>query len=221
MKRSLRIFGLASLLALPVAAHAQNQKSVSFGASGGLSLPMGDLGDAAEAGYSVAGHVYLKPSSMKNLAFRLDVSYDSWGAKGVSDLEGDFTRSTRSVTGSHSTIGDVSFNRLSASSASSAVADASLSSLGVTGNVLFSLGDESAGMRPYLLAGGGMYRTKATVSILGFEGSSTSTDAGVQAGAGLEFKLAGFSTFLEAKFVNVFGDGDSSTYIPITFGVKF
>ena len=136
MKRSLRIFGLASLLALPVAAHAQNQKSVSFGASGGLSLPMGDLGDAAEAGYSVAGHVYLKPSSMKNLAFRLDVSYDSWGAKGVSDLEGDFTRSTRSVTGSHSTIGDVSFNRLSASSSSRSLPPKNSRTAAITGRVV-------------------------------------------------------------------------------------
>jgi hypothetical protein len=187
MKRSLQIVGLAGLLALPVAAQAQTTKSVSFGASGGLSLPMGDLGDGAEAGFTVAGHVFLKPASMKKLSLRADVSYDSWGAKGA--------------------IGQV--------------ADGSLSSLGFVGNVIFPVGDEGAAMRPYLLAGGGMYRTKASYSVLGFSGSASSTDAGIQAGGGFEFKLSGFSTFLEAKFVNVFGDGSSSTYIPISFGVRF
>ncbi len=188
MKRSVRMVGLLSLLALPLSLHAQGEsKSVSFGASGGLSLPMGDLADGAEAGYSVAGHVFLKPNSASKLGFRGDVAYDSWGAKGLAG----------------------------------SVADGSLSSLAFAANAMFSLGDDAAAMKPYLIGGGGMYRTKASFSVLGFEGSATDTNAGIQAGAGFEFKLSGFSTFLEAKFVNVFSEGNSSTYIPITFGVKF
>ena len=49
----------------------------------------------------------------------------------------------------------------------------------------------------------------------------SSTDVAVQGGAGVNFQLAGFTTFVEAKFVNIFGDGSSTRYIPITFGFRF
>jgi len=187
MKRSVQMVGLLSLLALPLSMQAQDAKTVSFGASGGLSLPMGDLSDGAEAGYSVAGHIFLKPNASKALGFRGDVAYDSWGAKGLAGQ----------------------------------LADGSLSSLAFAANVMFALGGEGAAMKPYLIGGGGMYRSKASFSVLGFSGSATSTDPGIQAGAGFDFKLSGFSTFLEAKFVNIFSDGNSTTYVPITFGVRF
>ncbi len=187
MKRSLQIVGLVSFLALPLAVHAQDDKSVSFGASGGLSLPLGDFADLANSGYTVAGHIFLKPSGMAKLGFRGDVAYDSWGAKGIAG----------------------------------SLADGNRSALTFAANAMFSLGDDAAAMKPYLIGGGGMYRSKASFSVLGFEGSAESTDPGIQVGAGFEFKLSGFSTFVEGKFVNVFGDGGSSNWVPITFGVKF
>ena len=163
-------------MALPFAAQAQTTRTVSVGLSGGLSLPMGDLGDAADAGYNATAHVYYMPSSMK-AAFRGDVSYDSWKVKSASSV--------------------------------------SLSSLGFTGNGIFYLGETTAAMRPYLLAGGGMYRTKSSV-----EGSASNTDPGIQGGLGLSFALSGFNTFLEAKYVNVFSDGNSTNFVPISFGIR-
>ena len=183
MKRSMKVLGIVSLLAAPFALQAQTAKTLSLGVSGGLSLPMGDLGDVADAGYNVTGHIYLKPST--KLALRGDVGYDSWKAK------------------------------------SSSVVDANLTSLSFTGNGIFNVGESSAAMRPYLLLGGGMYRTKSSVSIAGVSSSSTSTDPGIQGGLGISFNLSGFSTFLEAKYVNIFGDGSSSNFVPVTFGVRF
>jgi len=51
--------------------------------------------------------------------------------------------------------------------------------------------------------------------------SESDTNLGIQLGGGLTFQLSGFSTFLEAKYVNAFTEGDNATWIPITFGVRF
>lgn len=185
MKRSLRVIGLAALVALPAMASAQEGRPVSFGVSGGLSLPIGDLGDGYDAGFNVTGHVAFKPASFTNLSFRGDVSFDRWGNKQLDD--------------------------------------ASTQVLGVTANALYAFPQTSPGVvRPYVLGGVGFFNSKSTGTISGvkIEGSS-STDLGVQAGAGVNFQLSGFSTFVEAKFVNVFGDGNSVSWIPITFGFKF
>jgi Outer membrane protein beta-barrel domain len=116
--------------------------------------------------------------------------------------------------------GDVSYDSWKGKGSNSVV-DAKLSALGVTGNGIFYVGESTAAMRPYLLVGGGMYRTKSTTTVANIESSSTSTDPGIQGGVGLSFALSGFSTFLEAKYVNVFGDNDSYNFVPISFGVRF
>jgi hypothetical protein len=185
MKTSMKIVGLGVLLAMPVAVQAQTTRSVSVGVSGGLSLPMGDLGDAVESGYNVTGHLYYVPTTMK-LGFRGDVGYDKWEGKGAS-----------------------------------ATVDAKLGILSFTGNGLYTFGESTSAMRPYLLFGGGIYRSKETSEVAGVEGSTTGSDGGIQGGLGLSFKLSGFNTFLEARYVNVFSEGNSTNYLPITFGVRF
>ena len=67
----------------------------------------------------------------------------------------------------------------------------------------------------YLIGGIGMYNTKQEAQGLFPEVSET--DVGFNVGAGLNFPLTGFSTFLEARFHIV----DDFKFIPITFGVKF
>lgn len=116
--------------------------------------------------------------------------------------------------------GDVSYDSWKSKSSSS-VLSSSLSSLGFTGNGIFYVGESTAAMRPYLLVGGGMYRFKSSATVLGVSRSSTNTDPGIQGGAGISFNLSGFSTFLEAKYVNVFGDGENVSFVPISFGIRF
>ncbi len=184
MKRSLRILGLAALVAAPTFVSAQTARPIGFGVSGGLSLPTGDLGDGADAGYNITGHVMLRPASFTNLSFRGDVSFDRFGVKNVSDANTRF--------------------------------------LGFTGNAIYSFPQANPGVvRPYVIGGVGAYNSKVNVNFGSVSSSATSTDVGVQGGGGINFQLSGFSTFVEAKFVNVFGDGSSANFIPITFGVKF
>jgi len=182
MKRALRACALIAAIAAPAALSAQTvDKTVSFGVSGGLSLPMGDLGDVASSGYNITGHVFFKPSALQAVRLRADVSFDRWDYKDV------------------------------------VVFDGSTRSLGFVGNVVYDFPMESSTsiMRPYVLGGLGIYNGKNS------DTDETDTNLGIQFGGGLNFQLSGFSTFAEAKFVNVFGDGGSARYVPVTFGVRF
>jgi len=181
MNRFTKFVAVAALMMTPAMVSAQSS-AVGFGLSGGLSVPTGDLGDAVDAGYSIAGHVFLKPSSMKSLRFRGDVSYDRFAYKG--NVDGDY------------------------------------SSLGFVGNAIIDM-TTSGGVKPYVLGGLGAFNGKTSESIGGANVSVSSTNVGIQVGGGLTFQLSGFSTFLEAKYVNVFADPKSRGYIPITFGVRF
>lgn len=67
----------------------------------------------------------------------------------------------------------------------------------------------------YLIGGLGMYNLSAS------GGGNSETDFGFNVGAGLNFPLTGFSTFLEARFHLVNTDLESTKFIPITFGLRF
>jgi opacity protein-like surface antigen len=86
----------------------------------------------------------------------------------------------------------------------------------------FKTSEEST-FRPYIIGGLGIYNFKTVggddVSPPG-EGD-TSTDFGLNAGAGFDFKAGGAGLFLEGRFHNVFGDGPSDAqFIPITVGIR-
>jgi hypothetical protein len=100
--------------------------------------------------------------------------------------------------------------------------NANTRSIGFAGNVVYDFPTESASMvKPYVLGGLGLFSLKTTATSSGITNRSGDTNLGLQVGGGLTFQLSGFSTFAEARFVNVFGDGGSSRFVPITFGVRF
>jgi hypothetical protein len=72
------------------------------------------------------------------------------------------------------------------------------------------------GIKPYLIGGIGWYR-------LDFgEGIDSQNKFGFNAGAGLDFGLAGFSSFIEARYHSVQTEGDSNlSIVPVTFGLRF
>lgn len=75
----------------------------------------------------------------------------------------------------------------------------------------------------YLIGGVGLYNYKIEVEGLTGPGddSDSETKFGVNAGLGLRFQLTGFSTFVEARWHNVFTSGNSSQMIPISVGITF
>jgi hypothetical protein len=93
-----------------------------------------------------------------------------------------------------------------------------------TGNVVFKFkSSEESTFRPYLLGGVGVYNSKLSASddpddLLG----GGSTDFGINAGAGFDFKAGGAGLFIEGRFHNVFGGaGSDLRFIPITLGIRF
>jgi hypothetical protein len=52
-------------------------------------------------------------------------------------------------------------------------------------------------------------------------GDESSTDFGVNAGAGFDFQAGSVGLFVEGRFHNVFSDGSDGTFIPITVGIRF
>jgi opacity protein-like surface antigen len=84
----------------------------------------------------------------------------------------------------------------------------------ISGALNAIVGMGGIGVKPYLTGGLGVYNSKTG----DFDGE---TDFGINGGAGLEFSLTGMSTFLEVRYVNVFAEGESSAFIPITFGIMF
>ncbi|MEO7358995.1 MAG: outer membrane beta-barrel protein [Gemmatimonadaceae bacterium] len=188
MNRIVRLVGIAVCAALPAVSQAQTStaRPVSFGVMGGASVPMGDLGDAVDLGYTLGAHVLLSPSSLPKLGFRADVTYDSWKEKGILN----------------------------------SAANATTRNIGVMGNVILKSSSAMA-IKPYVIGGLGLVNSKRSGSIAGVSVNGASeSNLGAQVGGGLEFQLSGFTTFIEAKFVNAFAD-KSVNWIPVTFGIRF
>jgi len=85
----------------------------------------------------------------------------------------------------------------------------------------FKTSEEST-FRPYLIGGVGVYNFKTVggddVAAPG-EGN-TSTDFGLNGGAGFDIKTSGIGLFLEGRFHNVFTDASDAQFIPITLGIR-
>jgi Outer membrane protein beta-barrel domain len=84
----------------------------------------------------------------------------------------------------------------------------------VSGNIVLSMA--SAEMTPYLIGGAGYYHESSSVTGIG----SASNHFGFNAGAGLRIPLAGFTTFIEARY-NRISDNGSTSFVPVTVGVIF
>lgn len=89
-----------------------------------------------------------------------------------------------------------------------------------TANVVYSFPVAAeTKVRPYLIGGGGVYNVKAKPATGPSLGSTTKF--GINAGAGFDFALSGATLFLEGRFHNVFVEGGSTKFIPVSLGVKF
>lgn len=92
---------------------------------------------------------------------------------------------------------------------------------GITMNV-FSLGP----LRPYLTAGVGAFNVRQSLEGSGEEISESTTEFGIDGGAGLAVKLGRLEAFIEGRIQNVYTDqgvidSKSIRAIPVTFGILF
>lgn len=91
---------------------------------------------------------------------------------------------------------------------------------GATANLIVQR--EVGGLRPYGIAGGGIYRIDPSASVTGNQMAPTpSTDPGVNVGVGLSFAFQETQAFIEARYHSLFTDGEATNFIPIVLGVKF
>ena len=86
MKGMLKGVAALALSTALFASAAQAQTPVSFGLGGGVTLPLGDFGDAAKTGFHGTGLVEFQPASLP-VGIRLDGTFHRIG---FSDLQEDF-----------------------------------------------------------------------------------------------------------------------------------
>jgi opacity protein-like surface antigen len=90
-----------------------------------------------------------------------------------------------------------------------------------TANLVYSLPVPGL-VKPYVIGGVGLYNGKSKLDVDGSSSDSpSSTDLGFNGGAGMEFGLAGLSTFVEARFHSVSTEGSRTNFVPVTVGIKF
>ena len=94
--------------------------------------------------------------------------------------------------------------------------DASYRIIGANANAIIAMPAMVAS--PYLIGGIGMYNQKLDSDDLDLDGE---TDFGINVGIGTKFNLSGFGTFAEIRYHNIFSEGNSTQFLPITFGIMF
>lgn len=89
-----------------------------------------------------------------------------------------------------------------------------------TGDVVYKFNTAAESrLRPYLIGGLGLYNSKAIDGIDATDDPS-STDFGVNAGAGFNVAAGAASLFVESRFHDVFTDVNSTQFIPLTVGIR-
>jgi hypothetical protein len=176
----------AVLMATAGAAPALAQGGASFSLGGGLTLPLGDFGDAAGTGFHGLAAVSFVPSG-----FPVGIQVDGMFHRlGVDD---------------DPVFGDV---------------DANFQIIQGTANAVYTFTtSEESSFHPYLIGGVGLYNMKLTGDDVP-DGLDSETDFGINAGAGFDFQAGAVGLFIEGRFHNVFTEGESTNFIPITVGVR-
>jgi opacity protein-like surface antigen len=178
---------------------------VQFGIAGGLSQPTGDVAEGTKSGFNITGMLGFNPATLP-FGLRLDLGWNQF-AFDEDELGSDPNFPPGADPGGRVRI------------------------LGGALNAILKL--PATSVSPYLVAGPGVYNVdfsfdddeiQSGLEEFGIELSQTKF--ALQGGVGLQFNLAGMSSHLEAKFVNIFVDEEEGIaedvrFIPITFGIMF
>jgi len=180
-----------SLGVIAFAAPVQAQSPVQFSLGGSLGIPLGDFGDAAKMGWHALAGATFKPASLP-VGIQIDGNYSQFSASDEALAAADLPEDASVKT------------RL----------------MFATANAVYSFKTaETSRLHPYLIGGLGVYNAKATGDDVP-DGVESTTDFGINAGAGFNVAAGGASVFVEGRFHDVFTDGGSTQFVPITVGVR-
>lgn len=192
-------------------------RPIRFGIAGGVALPVGDFKDGGDVAalkrdfkQGVAGQGYVEFRAPGTpLGFRAAVSYNRFGA-------GKVQFAPTGTGGGTTATGENGYSQI----------------LGGLANVSLQL--PTGPVRPYVLAGVGAFNLKNTANLAIAPGGAvtaadeqSTTNFGINGGAGLLIRLGGIEAFAEARLANVytkqekFANLKTVQYVPITFGLSF
>lgn len=107
------------------------------------------------------------------------------------------------------------------------VSGSNFTSRNFIGELKLNLASPAHGVNPYFFAGAGLAITRISDSTYriyndtlvnrGAVTYKTETDALIEFGAGLEYKIL----FIQCRYLSVLSDSTTVSYVPITLGVKF
>ncbi len=171
---------------------AAAQRPVLVGFGGGQSYPTGDFGLDNRPGMNIGGFLQYRPGGAL-MGVRGELSYHRNDMKEalLSELGAD-----PSTTGYWSTL-----------------------YMGVAG--VMEVMPKGGLIGWYLVAGGGLYQIKPTISQAGVEMSLSETKPGFNAGAGMRIRMGGASVFLEGRYHGVKLDDTNYTFMPVAIGLAF
>ena len=179
--RSAAMLGMVTLASVATA-HAQGAGRASFHVAGGITLPMGDFGDAFGTGFQALGGVSFGLGGLP-FAIRVDGFYGQ--NSGDEDVTGP---------------------------------DVKVKMFGGMAGGQFNFGGDASPVKPYILAQVGMVNSK--VDVPNFDTESES-DFAFGGGGGIGFGLGSIAAFVEAQYVSVATEGESSNFVAARFGVRF
>ena len=177
------------------------ERPLSFGISGGLSLPTGNAGDVFSSGFNVDGLLEVRARPASPVAFRFEAGYQRFAIKDeVRELFEDFGAE---IDGDARVISGVV-------------------------NALYKF--PGVAVRPYVLGGVGVFNVGGSATISGIDESGELLDEdesgsitrfGFNVGGGLEVPLSGITAFGEIRFQSIRTPDEPFNIVPIKVGIRF
>lgn len=185
-------FGLAlAAVGAFTATHAHAQVRGILGA--GLSIPVGDFADEDVGGAEAGGANGI-----------IGAEWLPAGRMVGLRLDGTYNRFCTTFCEAEGGDQDIKYQVLNAN---------------LSGILELPMGTEGM-VRPYLVAGGGVYNYKLHGDDVPEGDDEDETDFGVSGGLGLNIAVGRVGLFVESRFHNVFAEGTDLQYIPVTAGVR-
>ncbi len=192
--KSIAIWCTLTILWAAVPLQAQSTRPLKLGLGGGVTLIAGGDRDFYKDGFNVLGSASYDFPGL-NIETRLDVMYHRLAGRNLSD-QSDPSGPDTLLIGDFSTIAGA----LTAS---------------------YYLSSVTRALRPYVNFGFGLYRSEQDVVHYDQPKSASATDFGLVGGFGVSFAVRRARLFAETRIHNIFGDGGSARFYPVTVGAMF